>query len=62
MPVDYNEIYPELNGYLLKPLLMNPPMCQLHQLKDGTYTIADLETMHQIAEIQQHGRSVSSPT
>jgi len=54
MPVDYKEIYPTLNGYLVKPLLVNPPMCSLKELQDGTYTISDLETMHQIIEIKQH--------
>jgi len=29
-------------------------MCSLKELKDGTYTIYDLEMMHQIIEIKQH--------
>jgi len=60
MPVDYNDIYPELNGYLIKPLLVNPPMCRLSDLQDGTYNIKDLEIMHQILEIKQHARAVAS--
>lgn len=54
MPVDYSKIYPKLNGYLVKPLLVNPPMCTLKELQDGTYSIYDLEMMHQIIEIKQH--------
>lgn len=54
MPVDYNEVYPELNGYLIKPLLVNPPLCTLKELKDGTYTIYDLEMFHQILEIKKN--------
>ena len=54
LPIDYNDVYPELNGYLVKPLLVNPPLCSLKELKDGTYTIYDLEMMHQIIEIKQH--------
>jgi hypothetical protein len=60
MPVDYNDIYPELNGYLIKPLLVNPPMCQLSDLQDGTYNIKDLEVMHQILEIKQHASAVAN--
>ena len=54
LPVDYNSIYPELNGYLIKPLLVNPPMCTLKELSDGTYNLYDLEVMHQIIEIKQY--------
>ena len=54
MPVDYSSVYPKLNGYLIKPLLVNPPLCSLKELQDGTYTIADLETFHQVLEIKQH--------
>lgn len=54
MPIDYSSVYPELNGYLMKPLLVNPPMCTLKELQDGTYSIYDLEVLHQIIEIKQH--------
>ena len=54
IPVDYNDVYPELNGYLIKPLLVNPPMLTLKELEDGTYTLYDLEVMHQIIEIKQY--------
>ncbi len=54
MPVDYSKVYPKLNGYLVKPLLVNPPLCTLRELQDGTYSIYDLEMFHQILEIKQH--------
>lgn len=54
IPTDYNSIFPELNGYLIKPLLVKPPMCYLKELQDGTYTIKDLEVMHQIIEMKSH--------
>ena len=54
LPTDYSEIYPELNGYLIKPLLVNPPLCTLKELQDGTYTIKDLEVMHQVIELRKH--------
>ena len=54
MPVNYSDFYPKLNGYLVKPLLVNPPLCTLKELQDGTYSIYDLEMFHQILEIKQH--------
>jgi len=59
-PVDYNAIYPELNGYLVKPLLVNPPMCTLNQLQDGTYNLYDLEMMHQLIELKQHALTTTN--
>lgn len=57
--MDYNSVFPEINGYLVRPMLVIPPMCTLKELQDGTYTIADLEKLHQIIEIQQHSNHVS---
>lgn len=54
MPVDYSKVYPKLNGYIVKPMLVNPPLCTLKELQDGTYTLYDLEMFHQILEIKQH--------
>jgi len=61
MPVDYSEVYPELNGYLVKPLLVNPPLCTLKELQDGTYTISDLEMLHQIIEIKEYSKPTPPP-
>ena len=60
LPLDYNSVYPELNGYLIKPLLNDPPLCFLIELQDGTYTIKDLEVMHQVIEIKQHMKPITS--
>ena len=59
--MDYSEIFPTLNGYLLKPLLVNPPLCTLKELKDGTYNLADLETMNQIIDLKNHMRVAAPP-
>jgi hypothetical protein len=29
-------------------------MCTLKELKDGTYSLFDVETMHQVIEIRSH--------
>lgn len=64
IPVDYNSIYPELNGFLLRPLLVNPPMCTFKELSDGTYTLYDIEIINQIIEIKKHSSTPppSKPT
>jgi hypothetical protein len=36
-------------------------MCTLKELKDGTYSLYDLEMMHQIAEIKNHSYAVAGP-
>jgi hypothetical protein len=55
-------VYPELNGYLVKPLLVNPPMITLKELSDCTYTLYDIEVMHQIIEIKEHqNRPIEAP-
>ena len=61
MPVDYSEVYPELNGYLVRPLLVNPPLCTLKELQDGTYTLYDLEVLHQVIEIKKHMNPTPPP-
>ena len=52
--LDYNQFFPELHGYLIAPLICDPPMCQLKELSNGTYSIYDLEMMHQIIEVKKH--------
>lgn len=52
--MDYNKIFPELNGFLLKPLLVNPPMCTLKELRDGTYSLYDIEIMQQVIQLKKH--------
>jgi hypothetical protein len=61
IPLDYSSIYPELNGFLIRPLLVNPPMCTLKELKDGTYNLYDIEMMHQILDIKNHRERPTEP-
>lgn len=56
VPTDYHSVFPKVNGYIVRPLLVNPPMCYLKELKDGTYGIEDLELMHQMLDIKDHMR------
>ncbi len=61
IPLDYNAIFPSLHGYLIRPLLVSPPMCTLRELQDGTYNIADLETIHQILDLKEHMKPKPAP-
>lgn len=54
VPTDYHAVFPKVNGYIVRPLLVNPPMCYLKELQDGTYGIEDLELMHQMLDIKDH--------
>lgn len=42
---------------MIRPLLVNPPLCYLRELQDGTYTLYDLEMFHQILDIKTHMNS-----
>lgn len=46
------EHYPNIDVYLHRPLLINPPMCTLRELQDGTYSIDDLAMMHEILDLK----------
>ena len=59
--MDYNSIFPELNGYVIKPLLSEPPMCTLKELQDGTYSLYDLEILHQVLELRDHMKPSAAP-
>jgi hypothetical protein len=61
IPTDYGEIYPKLNGYLIRPLLASPPMCELKDLQNGVYNINDLEVMHQILDLRSHMNPIRTP-
>jgi len=37
---------------LHRPLLVDPPMCSLRELQDGTYSIDDLLMMHEIIDLK----------
>jgi len=52
--MDYNKIFPEINGFLIRPVIAKPPLCTLAELQDGTYNIQDLEKLNQILEIREH--------
>jgi len=46
------ELFPDLDFYLLRPLLEEPRLCDLRELEDGTYTILDLHMMHELLDFR----------
>lgn len=40
--------------YVHRPILVDPPMCTLKELEDGTYSYADLEMMHELLDLKVH--------
>lgn len=45
--------YPDINMFLHRPLLTNPPMLALRELSDGTYSLADVALMHDIIDFKE---------
>jgi len=41
-----------VDTYLHRPLLNEPPMCSLKDLQDGTYSMEDLMTMHELMDLK----------
>lgn len=38
--------------FLHRPLLVDPPMCTLKELEDGTYSIEDVLLMHELLDLK----------
>lgn len=44
--------YPNVNGFLHRPLLNDPPLCTLKELQDGTYSLEDVFLMHELLDLK----------
>ena len=51
-PKDYASQFPHVNFFIHRPCMSEPPLCLLHQLDDGTYTIVDILVMHQLLDLK----------
>lgn len=45
---------PNINLYLWRPVICDPPLCSYSQLIDGTYTIDDLADMHEALDLRDY--------
>lgn len=41
-----------INWYLWRPVMRDPPLCRLRELQDGTYSINDLADFHEAMDIE----------
>ena len=44
--------FPNVNAFLHRPMLSDPPMCTLKELQDGTYSIIDLTLMNELLDLK----------
>jgi hypothetical protein len=47
------EMFPLLSFFLHRPLVANPPMCQLKELS-SEYSLDDVLIMHEILDLKEH--------
>jgi hypothetical protein len=47
-------MFPNINGFLHRPLIAEPPLCTLKELQDGTYSIDDLCLMNELLDLKAH--------
>ena len=40
-----------INWYIWRPIVSEPQLCTLKELKDGTYNINDLADMHEALDV-----------
>jgi len=36
-----------------RPIIAEPPLCKLHELEDGTYSIDDLADLHEALDLKE---------
>jgi len=49
-----SEMFPDVNYFLHRPLIAEPPMCALRELDDSTYSIDDIYLMHVLLDLKEH--------
>jgi hypothetical protein len=49
-----DSMFPSIDFFLHRPAIVEPPLCTLRELQDGTYSLLDLLTLHEIADLKQH--------
>ncbi len=57
---NYNDILPEINTYIWRPILSTPQLCTYFELKTGKIDLYDLEKMHQALDLKQHATQTAT--
>lgn len=47
------ELFPDVDFYLHRGVISNPPLCLFSQLSDGSLSIVDLHIMHEVLDLKQ---------
>ena len=47
-------MFPNIDSFLHRPIISDPPMCTLKELEDGTYSREDLSMMNEILDLKIH--------
>lgn len=48
------KMFPNVDIFLHRPVISDPPMCALKELEDGTYSIEDVALMNEILDLKLH--------
>ena len=45
--------FPNVDVWLHRAVIVEPPLCSLHQLEDGTYSIEDVLIMNELLDLKE---------
>lgn len=51
---DLPSLFPNVNFFLHRPVLSEPPLCTLKELEDGTYSLMDVLLMNELLDLKKH--------
>jgi hypothetical protein len=54
-----DSMFPSIDFFLHRPIIVEPPLCTLRELQDGTYSLLDLLTFHELADLKQHYKELA---
>uniref|UniRef100_A0A7D0N9X9 Uncharacterized protein n=1 Tax=Escherichia phage vB_EcoM_4HA13 TaxID=2601675 RepID=A0A7D0N9X9_9CAUD len=50
---DLSSLFPDIRYFLHRPLIEDSSLCRLCELQDGTYSVMDLLTFHDILDLRE---------
>ena len=53
MPKSLTELFPSIDFYLYRPVIINPQMCQYKDLSDGSLSLYDLFLLHELMDLKK---------
>ena len=52
-PKTLPELFPDIDFYLYRGVIANPPMCKLGDLSDGSISLYELHIIHELLDLKQ---------